>query len=201
MNAVSDEVLGVLRGGRPAVVLDEALTICLESRQPTRLTRALALYWSALGQVAPETQRAWCASVMREVRSGGLAPSVLALLALGNADESLVYAATLDYVRQGPMVLERRATLVDESIEWVRRGLAINRGAAFAALISLCDESIHGRLAAVRLTLSPAEVATVCRLLAAHATELPDAFLRDWLELLNQSPPHAAAEPIAALLG
>ena len=200
MNAVSNDVLGVLRGGRSAVALDEALSVCLDSSQPTRLTTALALYWSALGQVTPDVQRDWCTSVMREVRSGELAPSVLALLALGNADESLVYAATLDFVRQGPIALERHTTLVDESIEWVRRGLVINRGAAFAALISLCDESIHERLSSVRLTLSSAEVATVCRLLAAHAAELPEAFLRDWWELLSQAPSHAAAEPIAALL-
>ncbi len=200
MNAVSNDVLDLACALRPASGLDCIVDAFLASSDSTRLSTSATRYWSEMHRVPLDARRAWHGSVRRRVRQGELDCKVLALLALGEADSSLVYLATQEYLRQGPVTLEQHHALVSNALEWVCRGLALNRAAAFAALAALGDQPIHRRLSTVRLSLELAEVTTICTLLAEHAVQLPAAFLGDWLELLSQPPAHAAAEPVAALL-
>jgi hypothetical protein len=69
----------------------------------------------------------------------------------------------------------------------VRRGLALNRGAVFAALLAAGDAVVRERLASQRLTLSAEEVAVVCRQLPEAPMPSIVEFLQEWVELVEGS--------------
>ena len=78
-----------------------------------------------------------------------------------------------------------RRSSIDDAIEWVRRGLALNRGAVFAALLAAGDPRINARLLPLRLTLGHEDVSTVCRRVDHDARRPTRKFLREWIELLG----------------
>jgi hypothetical protein len=80
-----------------------------------------------------------------------------------------------------------------EATEWVRRGLALNRGAVFGALLALEDERIFERLTGLRLVLSATEAGTARDVLGPRPGPQSLDFLRDWAGLVANDPALRAA--------
>jgi hypothetical protein len=143
------------------------------------LTSALVDYWTTLPS-RPKANRLRAVAELRQpIESGDLSPAALLPYALGDGDEDVVFAATSAWVavRPEPSASENAAA---DAVEWVRRGLALNRGAVFAALLSRGDESLNERLRGLRLCFAEREVETVCRHVARRRSAAAQAFLRDW---------------------
>jgi len=164
------------------------------------ITPALIDYWQKLPTRPTASRRQGLDEARRKVQRGERGTDALVPYALADHDEDVVFAATAAYVGVVRDARERDAAAQDAA-EWVRRGLAINRAAVFAALLALGDERINERLLPLRLALSVDDVATVCRRAARGHCERSRAFLHEWHELLSgESAEHARAH-IAATLG
>lgn len=149
------------------------------------LTPVLARYWQALPHAAVDERTRWLAATQERVRAGETTTRAFVAHALGDADEGIVFAAAAHYVGAHPISIERRQAAVEETADWIRRGLALNRGAVFAALLSQGDASIDETLAGLRLILRHDEIAVVCRHAVAHPSRATRAFLAEWVELLD----------------
>jgi len=152
------------------------------------ITPVLIDYWHKLPALSPAARRQHLAEACDDVRNGCRSREALVPFALGDVDAEIVHGATTAYLECSSAGRndERRAA-IDDGIEWIRRGLALNRGAVFSSLLGIGDSSIDERLAAQRLTLSVEEVATICRLLPAGPGGTTVRFLCEWLELLEGS--------------
>jgi len=148
------------------------------------MTSALISYWHRLPAESPVARRKTLDAIRERVRAGLEPRSALVPFALGDVDDGIVVAATQAYVAAGPGPADTDA--LHEATEWVRRGLALNRGAVFGALLALEDERVVERLAALRLVLSAAEVEALGRVLGSEPGPRATAFLRDWLELIGE---------------
>ena len=146
------------------------------------MTSALISYWHRLPAESPAARRKALDAIRERVCAGLERRSALVPFALGDVDDDIVVAATQAYVAAGHRPADAGA--LNEATEWVRRGLALNRGAVFGALLALEDERVIERLAALRLVLSPAEVETVGRALGPEPGTGAVAFLRDWADLV-----------------
>lgn len=152
------------------------------------ITPVLIDYWQRLPAVSPAVRRQRLAAVCDDLRNGRRSREALVPFAIGDVDEEIVRVATtacLEFSASGAH--DERRVAIDDGIEWIRRRLALNRGAVFSALLVIGDSSIDERLAAQRLTLSVEEVATVCRHLPDRPASTTLRFLRQWLELLEGS--------------
>ena len=148
------------------------------------MTSALISYWHRLPAESPVARRKTLDAIRERVRAGLEPRSALVPFALGDVDDGIVVAATQAYVATAPGPADTGA--LHEATEWVRRGLALNRGAVFGALLALEDERVVERLAALRLVLSAAEVEALGRVLGGEPGPRATAFLRDWLELIGE---------------
>ena len=164
------------------------------------ITTALIDYWQRLPAQSAESRRHSLEEARRRVASGESSAGSLVPFALADHDDDVVFAATSAYVGVVRDALERNAAAHDAT-EWVRRGLAINRGAVFAALLSLGDDGINERLLPLRLALSTEDVATVCRRAGRRSCARSQAFLREWHELLFGETAALEREHVAASLG
>jgi len=165
------------------------------------MTNALISYWRRLPAESPAVRRRALETLREQVR-GGLEPrSALLPCALGDVDDAVVHVATQAYVVSAGTASEQ-ATALTEAAEWVGRGLALNRGAVFGALLELEDERAFERLLPLRLGLSASEIETVCRTLGARPGALATRFLGDWLTLIADGPlPRERGALLAALEG
>lgn len=150
------------------------------------LTPALIDYWQKLPARSTASRRRSLEEARRRIDAGERGPDTLVPYALADCDEDVVFAATAAYVGVVRDAGARSAAAHDAA-EWVRRGLAINRGAVFAALLARGDEGVNERLLPLRLALSAEEVATVCRRAARRPCERSRAFLHEWHELLGDA--------------
>lgn len=148
------------------------------------VTPALIDYWQRLPAHSAAVRHQRLEEVLRRVERGELGPRALLPFALADVDEDLVHAATLGYLRQSG---EAREAAVADALEWIRRGLALDRGAVFAALLGLGDESVDAALAGLRLSLDPHEAERVFRRVARRACGRTRAFLQAWRELLAEA--------------
>ncbi len=148
------------------------------------MTSALISYWHRLPAESPVARRKTLDAIRERVHAGLEPRSALVPFALGDVDDGIVVAATQAYVAAASGAAEAEA--LHEATEWVRRGLALNRGAVFGALLALEDERVVERLAALRLVLSAAEVEALGRVLGSEPGPRATAFLRDWLELIGE---------------
>ena len=164
------------------------------------ITPELIDYLQKLPARSAASRRQALEEASRRVASGASGTESLVPFALADHDEDVVFAATSAYVGVVRDALERNAAAHDAT-EWVRRGLAINRGAVFAALLALGDDGINERLLPLRLVLSADDVATVCRRAARRSCERSRAFLHDWHELLFGEATTHERELVASLLG
>jgi hypothetical protein len=117
-------------------------------------------------------------------------------------DDGIVAGATRCYLTADGRPAATCATddAITECADWVRRGLALNRGAVFGALLGLEDERAGESLASSRLGLSAAEVETACRVLGPVPGARAAAFLREWLDLIGDSARPRERRALAALL-
>jgi hypothetical protein len=164
------------------------------------ITPALIDYWRKLPAQSAALRRQHLEEARRRVTSGNGSAESFIPFALADHDDEVVFAATAAYVGVVRDALERNAAAHDAT-EWVRRGLALNRGAVFAALLALGDDGINERLIPLRLALSADDVATVCRRAARRPCERSRAFLREWHELLSGEGATLEREHVAASLG
>lgn len=150
------------------------------------MTSALISYWQRLPAESPAIRRLNLAALRDDVRAGRRPPETLVTAILGDVDDEIVHAATRAYLEAcASSSVAHRTVTVDAAVEWVRRGLALNRGAVFAALLETGDAVVHERLAALRLSLSSEEVAVVCRQLPPSPAKSIVAFLHEWAELIE----------------
>jgi hypothetical protein len=149
-------------------------------------TRRLLEYWRVvLPLPLAERRRALDAACARVRRDAATSADVLRF-ALGDSDEDIVYRATLAHVGAFP---PRQAgpTATSEAIDWVRRRLALNCAAVFAALLSLGDERVLESLLPLRSALDADEVAAIRRRMGTDCPEPARTFLRTWVDLLDQT--------------
>jgi hypothetical protein len=148
------------------------------------MNSALISYWHRLPAESPAARRKTLDAIRDRVRAGLEARSALVPFALGDVEDGIVAEAAQAYVAIPAGSAD--ADALTEATEWVRRGLALNRGAVFGALLALEDERVVERLAALRLLLSAAEIESACRVLGAAPGPGATAFLRDWLDLIGE---------------
>lgn len=162
------------------------------------MTPALISYWHRLPAESPAARRRSFDATRDRARAGLEPRAALLPYALAEVDDGIVAAATRACVA-GPSGAACDDALA-EAVEWVRRGLALNRGAVFGALLDLDDERVAGRLAALRLVLSAAEVEAACRVLGPAPGPRTSAFLRDWLALVGAGSLSRERRAIAGVL-
>jgi hypothetical protein len=151
------------------------------------LTNALIRYWRRLPDEPLTARRRAIETLCERVRAGLETRAALVPFALGDVDDAVVGAATRAYVASAATAEEHEVFLT-EAAEWVRRGLALNRGAVFGALLDLEDALACERLASLRLGLSAAEVENACRALRVLPGSPAARFLSEWLELIADGP-------------
>lgn len=147
----------------------------------TALTLALVDYWTALPTRSRSARLRGVEELRRHVESGALEPAALVPLALADPDEDVVFGATSAWLS----AQADAGAAAGDATEWVRRGLALNRGAVFAALLARGDEALNDRLQRLRLLLSADDVETVCRCAGGRPCPRTRAFLGEWLDLLD----------------
>jgi hypothetical protein len=161
---------------------------------------ALIDYWQKLPARSAASRRRGLDEARRRVDDGERGADHLVPYALADHDEDVVFAATAAYVGVVRDVVGRNAAAQDAA-EWIRRGLAINRGAVFAALLALGDAGVNEHLRSLRLALSVDDVATVCRRAGRRSCERSRAFLHEWHELLSGESTGRERAQVAAMLG
>jgi hypothetical protein len=158
--------------------LDSALQVGRSSSQP--LTNALQAWWRLLSLADATARAAVSDHVRRAVRNGDTSLRAWVPIALGEFDFALTESAVLGYLGTGPVSVERRAQAVADVLDWIRRDLPLNRAAAFAALLSLHDESVDAALAGLRGRLGTQESAAVWQRLAGDRREETRQFIAEW---------------------
>ena len=170
---------GAVRGSTPATdgsASDEVATVS---------TRLIS-YWRNMLPLPVAARRRALDIVCAHARRDAAAVSDLLPFALGDPDEDVVYRATLAHVGAFPPHHEAPAAAAD-AIEWVRRRLAVNCAAVFAALLALGNERILDALLPLRSVLGTEEVAAVRRRVGSACPAPARAFLETWIELTDQS--------------
>jgi hypothetical protein len=164
-----------------------AISVCARrGADPATLAHALAAYWLDLSSSTLADRRNALRAVRQRVRHAELTSRAFVVWALGEPDGELVREAVLDYIGAVPVSIERRESLVGDALDWIRRGLALNREAVFAALLSLDDPAVLERLAPLRLRFTAAERAAVVRQSGSLPAIGPaHEFLIEWRELLD----------------
>lgn len=147
---------------------------------PALVTAALLRYWQAL-RLASVTQRCWVVAELRAaVRRGETTSRAWLSVAIGEIDPGLVREAVLGYLGGTPVSIERRELAVGDALDWIRRGLALNRVAVFVALLQQGDVTLNERLAGLRGRLHEAEAAAVWRAFADCAGTPSGDFIAEW---------------------
>ena len=164
------------------------------------VTHALIDYWKRLPIEPTAARRRRLDALIERIRAAAERRDALLPFALGDVEDGIVAAATREYLHSAGAATRDRHAALHDAIEWIRRSLALNRGAVFAELLSLEDESVTARLAPLRLGLSTGEVATACRSLAPRPGSAVAEFLSDWLELLDGSELQAERRIVCAAL-
>ena len=164
------------------------------------VTHALIDYWKRLPAEPPATRRRRLDALIERIRAKVDPRDALLPFALGDVEDGIVAAATREYLSSAGAATRDRHAALHDAVEWIRRSLALNRGAVFAELLSLEDESVTTRLAPLRLGLGPGEVETACRNLSPRPGSPVTEFLSDWLALLEGSGSQAERGVVCAAL-
>jgi hypothetical protein len=147
---------------------------------PALTTAALMLYWRAL-QSTGATERRWIVEELRvAVRRGETTARAWLPVALGETDPALVREAVAGYLGGTPVSIERRERVAGDMLDWIRRGLALNRVAVYVALLQLEDGTINERLAGLRGRLTASETAAVWSEFDASAGTPSGDFIAEW---------------------
>ena len=142
---------------------------------------ALASYWRLVAVTDASQRRALLQVLRQDVATGHTTVRACVPVALGEPDFSMALAATRAYVGAWPASIDRRAQVVDEVLDWIVRGLALEPAALVCALLDGADEACLERLARVRSRLDARATAAVFT--AFRGVEVADGvanFLADW---------------------
>jgi hypothetical protein len=158
--------------------------LCAAGRRgatPVLIGEALAAYWRLVA-VADVASRAGLLHALREdIAAGHTTVRACVPVALGDPDFQVALEAALAYVGGWPASVERRAHVVEEVVDWIVRGLALNRVALFCALLERADALCLERLARVRTRLAEPEAAAVFAALRDREIDVAVAtFLAEW---------------------
>lgn len=177
------------RSGPPARLAELIASYARKGSPEARdLTPVLACYWQSLPGWPADVRAQLFQRLQLRVRRGDLDESACMPFALGDPSAEIVAAATAEYVGTRPVSVERRAARVAAAIDWIRRALALNRAAVFAALLALHDEAINAGLRTVCLLLDEREAADVRRQVRGDTAPAVAGFLQDWQELIDSLP-------------
>ena len=164
----------------PRALLHTLLVAGARGAAREETSSALTRYWQEL-QSSSVTQRQWVATELRAaVRTGETTNRAWLPVALGETEAELVGQAVLGYLGVAPVSIERRELAIRDVLEWIRRGLALNRAAIFVALLQLEDPAVNERLAGLRGRLTGTEAMAVWHLLTAADGPLAGDFIADW---------------------
>jgi hypothetical protein len=138
------------------------------------------LYWGALPSTSASQRRRVVEELRVAVRAGETTARAWLPVALGETDAALVREAVLGYLGGAPVSVERRERAAGDTLDWIRRGLALNRVAVFVALLHLEDDAINERLKGLRARLTATEAAAVWGEFDAGTGTSSGEFIADW---------------------
>jgi hypothetical protein len=142
--------------------------------------RALCGYWGWLGAADRDRRHDLAIRLRQVVEQGRTGLRAWVPVILGDTDFELVRAATHAYVDARPVSLEQLERRVADALDWIRRGLALNRAAVFVALLEGADETLLPRLTGLRGLMSAAEARVVWQACACLNEDATRAFLDEW---------------------
>ena len=163
------------------------------------MTPALISYWHRLPAESPSVRRERLQTTRDRVCAGMEPAAALVPFALGDVDAGIVAEGTRAWIAAAADATSR-STAVAEAAEWIRRGLALNRGAVFGALLDLEDAEALEHLGGLRLSLSAAEVEVACDVAGTTAQARTRAFIAGWIELLDEGPTDRERRALTTLL-
>jgi len=163
------------------------------------MTPALINYWHRLPAESPSVRRELLQTTRDRVCAGMEPAAALVPFALGDIDAGIVAEATRAWIAAAADA-PGRSNAVAEAAEWIRRGLALNRGAVFGALLALGDAEALERLGGLRLSLSAAEVEVACDIAGTAGNARARAFVVAWIKLLDEGPTERERRALTALL-
>ena len=147
---------------------------------PALTTTALMLYWRGLQSTSAPQRRSIVEELRLAVQRGETTARVWLPVALGDTDPALVREAVLGYLGGTPVSVERRERAAGDTLDWIRRGLALNRVAVFVALLQLEDGALNERLAGLRGLLTATEATAVWNAFDASAGTTSGDFIAKW---------------------
>jgi hypothetical protein len=151
-------------------------------------THALVDYWRRLPALSRAERRRALETTCRAVGAGRCPVTALLPAALGDPDAALVRLATRAYLDCCPAVEGAPASkAVDDAIEWVRRGLALNPASVFVTLFATGHTVTEERLRSLRLGLPAAHVAAIAGELCAQSGSRGVQFVEEWHGLVSGS--------------
>jgi hypothetical protein len=154
---------------------------------PIALSGQLLAYWSTELPQPVAARRRSLEGVCRRVTQGVAPVSDVLPFALGDTDDDIVYRATIAHLLPGART-EVQPGPLREAVDWIRRHLALNRAAVFAAVLSLADEAVLELLRPLRFSLDERDCERVQRRFAACRSPSIAEFVRTWSELRGQLP-------------
>jgi hypothetical protein len=146
---------------------------------------ALIAYWRYLAVSSVADRRETLEQLRVRVRAGHASPRAWVGMALGETDFAIAQEAVLGYVAAVPVSIETRDQHRADALDWIRRGLALNRAAVFAALLSLEDAALLESLSCLRSQLTDAEATSVLAASEQVTDPATREFVADWLQLLG----------------
>ncbi len=146
-------------------------------------------YWRVEFQQPLEDRRRSLEAACERVGHGISPASEVLPFALGDTDDDIVFRATVAHITASPDSRLHARDRLSDSLEWIRRRLAINRAAVFAALLSVGGETTLEALQGFRLLLDDHEFEFVIGRMSADATGAVGEFLRNWADLRGASVP------------
>ena len=149
------------------------------------LSAAVVDYWQKLPYRTQPVRMAMLEQTRAAVRAGESPGRALLPFVLGDHAARIVAIALIDYLAINPSETRERDQRLDDTIDWIRRGLALNGAAVFSALLSLADDTVDDRLRTVRLIADLGAVEQVHCELAAERPGRADRFFEEWRDLLQ----------------
>ena len=144
---------------------------------------ALAHYWRFVANTTVAEREVVARALRADIATGHTTARAYVAVALGEPDFALARAAMRAYVGGWPASVERRAQVLDEVIDWIARGLALERAALCCALLDCADATCVEKLARVRNRLDAAEVDRVFAAFGDDVHVDVATFLEEWRSL------------------
>ena len=165
-----------------------------EASEPLPVLSARLMHYWKVQLVRPvSARRLTLEATCARARSGHASVTALLTPALGDVDEDIVFRATSAYLGASKAAGMHLGTVAEVAAGWIRRRLALNCSAVFAALLATGEAGIFELLLPLRQSLEPGDVDRVRQLLSGTRVAVVSAFLEEWTALLEQSVSQATA--------